>query len=388
VKQCRLFSLSDQRAADEPSTIAAMSFIRVCGPEDMPAVARLFQKTFVDRRSPPPESLSSYLGELFLHHPWYDPELASRVYVSPEGVVRGFIGVLPLRMCFRGRPIRAAVAGSLMVDRPEQHPLAGARLLRSFAGGPQELSISENANRVSESMWQKLGARTVAFESLEWLRVLRPAGVALAFAREWFAPAAVLRPLASIVDRVAQRTSGNPLAFQARPGSYEHDIDASDELLAEQIPRLAASYPVHPEWDQTSLPWVLAHARTKGRRGPICRRMVYGKNNVPIGCYVYYGRPHGVAWVLQILAQPECTEAVLDSLLTHAFRNGSVAVRGRTHPRLMNPLMRRGSMFFHRSSTVVHSADDELLRAVHSGDALVTGLAGEGWTRLIGDSFA
>jgi len=106
------------------------------------------------------------------------------------------------------------------------------------------------------------------------------------------------------------------------------------------------------------------------------------------GCYVYYGGPHGIARVLQILARPECIDAVLDSLLTNAFRNGSVAVRGGTHPRLMNALLRHGSMFFHRSSTIVHSADAELLHAIDSGDALVTGLAGEAWTRLIGDRFA
>lgn len=365
-----------------------MSLIRACGPEDMPAVAGLFQRTFLDRRRRAPESLETYLAELFLNHPWQDPEVASRVYVSPDGGVRGFIGVLPMRMYFRGRKIRAAIAGSLMVDRPEENPLAGARLLRSFANGPQELSISENANRVSEGMWQKLGARTVPLESLEWLRILRPTGAALAFARDWFAPAMLLRPLAAIIDRAAQRTSSGLFGFEPSPAGYEYDSDASDELLLQEIPRLAETYPVRPDWNSTSLQWVLGHARTKARRGALCRRMVYGKNHAPIGCYVYYGRPREIAWVLQILAVPECIDAVLESLLTNAFRNGCVAVRGRTHPRLMNSLLRRGSLFFHRCSTVVHSTDAELLHAIDSGDALVTGLAGEAWTRLIGDKFA
>jgi hypothetical protein len=365
-----------------------MSLIRACSPEDMPAVAGLFQKTFLNGRGRAPKSLESYLAELFLHHPWYDPELASRVYVSVEGAVRGFIGVLPLRMCFRGRKIRAAIAGSLMVDKPAENPLAGARLLRSFANGPQELSISENANRVSENMWLRLGGRTVPFESLEWLRILQPAGVALAFAREWFAPAALLQPLATMIDRIGQRTSGNPFEFACAPGGYDYDAEASEELLLEEIPRFAASYPVHPDWTDASLQWMLAHARAKARRGPVHRRLVYGKDHVPIGCYVFYGRPRGVAWVLQVLARPESIEAVLDSLLLSAFRNGNVAVRGRTHPRLMNALLHRGSMFFHRSSTVVHSADAELLQAINAGDALLTGLAGETWTRLIGDAFA
>ncbi len=205
-----------------------MSLIRACSPEDMPAVAGLFQKTFLNRRRSAPESLKTYLVELFLHHPWYDPELASRVYVSPEGAVRGFIGVLPLRLCFRGRKIRAAIAGSLMVDRPEENPLAGARLLRSFATGPQELSISENANRVSENMWRKLGGCPMPFESLEWLRVLRPAGAALAFAREWFAPTVLLQPVASMIDRMAQHTSRNPFRLPGGRDGYEYETDASD----------------------------------------------------------------------------------------------------------------------------------------------------------------
>ena len=269
-----------------------MSLIRACSPEDMPAVAGLFQKTFPGRRRSAPESLEAYLAGLFLHHPWYDPELASRIYVSPEGAVRGFLGVLPLRMCFRGKKIRAAIAGSLMVDRPEENPLAGARLLRSFANGPQELSISESANRVSENLWQKLGGRTLPFESLEWLRILRPAGVALAFAREWFAPAVLLQPLASMIDRVARHTGRNPFGLPGGRGGYEYDTDAGEELLLEQIPRFAESYSVRPDWNRSSLQWVLAHARAKARRGPVCR-MVYGKNHAPIGCYVYYGGPHG-----------------------------------------------------------------------------------------------
>src|ERR1700680_1449524 len=107
VKQWRLFSTSCQRGADEPFTILAMSLIRACSPEDMPAVAGLFQKTFLSRRRSAPASLEDYLAELFLHHPWYDPELASRVYVSPEGAVRGFIGVAsppPWFLSRRGAP--------------------------------------------------------------------------------------------------------------------------------------------------------------------------------------------------------------------------------------------------------------------------------------------
>jgi hypothetical protein len=365
-----------------------MDQIRAFAAEDVASVARLFQTTFVDHRRNPPASLQVRLADVFLRHPWYDSELASRVYVSPAGAVRGFIGVLPLCVAFRGKTLRAGVAGALMVERPDENPLAGARLLRSFANGPQELSISESANRRSETMWQRLGGRVLPFESMDWLRVLHPVGLALAFAAERFAPARLLRPLGSLIDRAAQRTRGNPLRLDKKPSPGAHDVEASDELLLREIPQFAASYAIRPDWDAASLQWMLAQAQTKGRRGPVFRRMVYGANEAALGCYIYYGRPSGIAWVLQILARPEYIDAVVENLLAHAFRNGCAGVRGRTHPRLMNALLRQGCMFFHRSSTVVHTADRELLDAIHSGDALLTGLAGEAWSPLVGDTFA
>ena len=125
-----------------------MTEIRPSTPQDMPAVAALFQRTFRDPRRPAPASLQSYLRELFFEHPWFDPELAPKVYVAADGKVGGFIGSLPLRLVFAGRPVRAAIAGSLMVDGPQANPLAGARLLRAFFTGPQELSVSDSASLI------------------------------------------------------------------------------------------------------------------------------------------------------------------------------------------------------------------------------------------------
>ena len=296
--------------------------------------------------------------------------------------------MLPLRLCFRGRTLRAAVAGSLMVDRAAQNPLAGARLLRSFASGPQELSITESANALSETMWRKLGARTLTFESVDWVCILKPAGAAVAWAREWFAPAALALPLAKLIDQRSQRIAANLVAPIPSLASHRRDEEASEELLAERIPLLASTYPMHPDWTTSNVRWLLAHTRNKARRGRLYRRVVYEGDGPAIGCYLYYGAPNHIGWVLQILARPGSADPVLDSLLDHAHRNGTVALRGRAHPRLMDALLRRRAIFFHRASTLVHSTQPALLEAMQSGDALVTGLAGEAWTRLIGDRFA
>jgi len=62
-------------------------------------------------------------------------------------------------------------------------------------------------------------------------------------------------------------------------------------------------------------------------------------------------------------------------------------VRGRSQARQLDALQRRHCLFFHRSATVVHSHDAELVAAIRGGEALVTGLSGDAWTRLIGDTF-
>src|SRR5262245_26321774 len=136
-----------------------MSDIRACTADDIPAVARMFQHAFRDPAAPAPRSLEAYLRELFLEHPWRDPDCASRVFVGADGRVHGFIGVLPMRMSFHGQPIRAALASSLVVDNPTENPLAGARLLRSYLTGPQDLCISETSNPLARGMWERIGGR-------------------------------------------------------------------------------------------------------------------------------------------------------------------------------------------------------------------------------------
>lgn len=366
----------------------ATAGIRACTPDDLPAVAAMFQRTFRKDGAAAPASLAPYLADVFFRHPWFDPAVASRVHVSSDGVINGFIGVLPLHMRLNDRPLRAAVAGSLMVDNPEQDPLAGARLLRSFIGGPQDLSLSESANPLSQAMWEKLGGKPVPAYSMEWVRVLRPGGTARAVLRD-HAPvtASLLAPFYGIADRVAPRIAHDLLRIDAPTRPFVRAADVGDDDLIAAIPRLAQAYALRPDWDAASLRFALAHAAPKTRYGNFFRRMVYGRGDEPIGCYLYHGRPGGLAMVLQLLARPDALGCVIDSLFAHAHAQGCVAVRGRTQPELLDALMRRRSVFLHRSSTVMHTRDAEVLAAIRSGDALLVGLAAESWTRLIGDAF-
>jgi hypothetical protein len=361
--------------------------IRPCSVTDIPAVARLFQHAFRPQADAASQALEYYLRELFFDHPWQDRELTSKVFVSPSGAVEGFIGLLPLRLSWRGKQIKAAVASSLMVANPKENPLAGARLLRSFISGPQDLSLSETSNSVAQGMWQTLGGVAVPAYSMEWLRVLRPARFTVSAMGDWARPLKVLHPIGAAVDAVLDGVGRNPLRALPTPTMADDDIDPGDAALVAYILELAASYSLRPEWDEHSLGQFLGHAATKRRHGVLVRRVVLGRHNRPLGCFLYYQRSGGVGYVLQVLARPEARDLVIDRLFDHAFRTGCIAVRGRSTADLADTLLRRQAIFLHRSSLTAHSRDPELLNAIRSDDALITGLAGESWTRLIGDTF-
>ena len=131
----------------------------------------------------------------------------------------------------------------------------------------------------------------------------------------------------------------------------------------------------------------LAHAETKERFGPIHRRVVYDRNGAPVGCYLYHGQSGGIGRVLQLLARPEAMGIALDSLLSHASELGCVGVRGRTEFDTLDPLIVRGCVLFHVSAMMVHARDKSLLAEVRNARSMLTGLAGESWTRLIGGKF-
>ncbi len=366
-----------------------MSPIRACTPADLPRVADLFQAIFRGSTSPAPASLAPYLQELFFQSPWHDPGLPSLVYTAPDGQVGGFIGVIPMPMTLQGRPVRAALSSSIMVERPKDNPLAGARLLKAFLGGPQELSFSDDSNAISAEMWRKLGAQEMPLESMEWLRVLRPAGFALSTIGERLPFAKLARPICTAVDRFATRGAGSRFRVKSLNVPRGHDVELDDRSLVEAMQRVADGYALGPAWDGESLGWLLHHAAQNRRRGELVAGVVHGRAESPLGCYLYWRRPHGVAHVLQVMCSPGAEGNVLDSLLGHALQKGCVAVRGRAHNRYIDALFSRDCIFFNRGSVLVHSANPDVMAAARSGDALLTGLAGEAWTRIAGgDVFA
>jgi hypothetical protein len=365
----------------------AMGEARSLQPSDIPGVAQLFQKTFRNARKPAPAALLDYLEEVFLNHPWQDGEQVSKVIVDGEGTVTGFIGVLPQRLLVGETVVRTSVLGSLMSSDPQRNPLVGAKLLRSALNGSHDLSISESANPLSLKMWEKSGGMTLPPFSLSWIRILKPVTLPFALLSERLPFVSAVTPLTNSLDRLVRRF-GPDFVSIVSDGPRGEGYDVGAEEFAAAIPSLSARYRIRPVWDEQILRWLLRHAATKGRFGAVMMRLVRGKGGRVVGGYIYYGKRHSVAFVLQFFAEPGAERLVVDDLLAHAMANGFSAVRGRVQPEFLDALVRQNSLLFRRSATVVHTRKEALRAALLGDSALITGLAAEAWTKLIGEDFS
>jgi hypothetical protein len=364
-----------------------LSEIRPFARADAGAVAALFQKTFRNSAAAPSEALRAHLVEVYLDHPWYDPETAARVHVNDAGRVTGFVGVFPGRFEHQGRTLRAAIAGTLMVEHPEREPLAGAKLLRSVIKGPQDITLSETTNLISQALWERLGGSVVPLVSLDWFRVFRPSSSALSVLAERYPAAAMLSPVARLGDAIASgwtRAAMSP-AEPAKPMSVNDS--PSDAEFAAAIFEFSQAVAFRPAWSAEVIQWLLRHAAEKERYGTMRRAILRDGKGGLAGCYLYHGKTGGTGRVLQVLARKGDAALVVDALFLDASGKGLAALRGRSTPELIDALLTRSTLFLHRASMAIHPTSGEAADAIRSGDALITGLAGESWTRLVGGVF-
>jgi hypothetical protein len=354
---------------------------------DIPEIAQLFQKIFRRSTSPPPPELGPYFEKIYLNNPWQDDSITSLVFKS-NGKVAGFLGVMPFSMSLKGKPIRAAIGGNFMIDPAVANALAGPRLLKKFLSGPQDLSYTDTATEQGKKMLEGLGATAIPLYSQQWLRVIRPIEFTLKMGRrnKVAAPLAILaRPVSYLIDSTLAVIPNSPFR-QEKADLQVVELSARD--LLEAIRSVSSSSALAPEYTEQTLAWLLTNAGEKMEYGPLRKIAIYTKDHKLQGWFLYYPNAGDLGHVLQVGTYPRTTQAVLSHLFTDARMHGSLALAGRLEPKYMVALSTLNCIFMHRnSSLVVHSANPDIMNALHRGDAFFTRLEGEWWTRLQGDTF-
>lgn len=165
-----------QRRSREP--------IRPFTADDIPQVADLHRRVFDipdepdDERWTPSsrllESYQTYFDEVFLNGPWKQDGIHSLVYEDDRGKIVAFLGVVPRRMLLNDEPVWMAVCTQFIVD-PKNRGLAGLQLKSAHLEGPQDLSVTDEANEATRRIWAARGGETCLPFSIHWVRPIQPA---------------------------------------------------------------------------------------------------------------------------------------------------------------------------------------------------------------------
>lgn len=350
----------------------------------------MFQRVFKRAVDPAPAALADYLRAIFISGPDRDADLPSLVCEATDGGIVGFIGVIALPMALGQTRLRAAVCCCLMVERSAGDPLAGAKLLRRYLAGPQDISVSETASDTASAMFQSARGTVLPAYSLEWLRVLNPARFAVELLAERQEALRLLAPLAVPFDALSRRRAAGSLrwtSFAGHSSVYKSVVTSAVDTstFAQLVPDFLEGYDVHPDWPPATLHRMLEDAAQKSAWGHVVRQVVSTASGAAIGAFLYHARPGGIGRVLQVLHRPGQANAVVDAMLNHGVGAGLAAMRGRTQPALLQAMLGKRIAFLHGASSVVHSRSAEHVRQFVEGRAFFNGLAGDTWTRLIGD---
>jgi hypothetical protein len=358
-----------------------MGHVRPFADTDIPSVARLHEavfKTGVRAKSAGREAYHAYFRDVFLQGPSQDPSLPSLVYAENNGNIAGFLGVMPRRVTMNRREFQAAISSQFVVDPASRVALVAVALAKAFLEGPQDLSISDEANDVARRIWEALGGTTALLHSLHWTRPLCPAQFALSLLRgrsRLRVLAAVAGPLAVAFDAVATRVPHSHL-YRTQPGVSAVD-DLTENTVLVYLPKFVRATALRVEYDELTLRWVLERARRR-RVDDEFRSAVIRNDHRIIGWYLYHVDRSGLAHVLQIAADPAGIGDVLDHLFYQAADHGAVAVTGRLDPRFLQALSDKYCVMHRRGPWVLLNARRaELLHSFESGDAVFSRLDGE-----------
>lgn len=351
-------------------------------------VARIYLRAGRGQDRHPGKSLPDYICRLHLRNPWASPDIPSLVYLE-KGKVVGALGILPGAMEFQGEPVRMAIMTVYMVDAEHRNGPAGIRLMQRAMKGPQDFFWADGASGSVSVLWTALGGHTASLYAFNWIRVLRPFGMAASGLDRIGRAGRLVKPLSGLLTFPSDwLLSRAPLSFLREPVSpYSSKLVSAEELL-NCIQELGWRETLKPSYSPDSFSWLM-------REAAMCRwgnlRMVTVSNaeGEKSGWFIYYAAPGGASFVLQIgVRRKEDFRNTLLALFRDAWQQGSVCVKGASMPPCLTTMTELHCFFRHpQNRALVHSRNAAIADALRRGEAAITRIEGSGWLRFSRESW-
>lgn len=349
--------------------------------EDIPQATDLYWHHMHRKKSAVPPAIQSCFKELYFTNPWIDRSFPPLVYENNNRKIVGFVGAFVRNMSFRGRTIRVSLGGNLIVHPEARSGLAAPRLVQAFLSGKQDLQLTDSANDRARNVEERLGCITIPALNIHWARPLlpgqyaaynlfRPAGP---FLSSWLRFAA--KPFCTLADTFAANLSASPFR-PVKSRLQGADLDA--ETLLQCMIDSRKAYALWPEYDLTSLQWLLSFIERRRAHGELRKRAVRDENQKTVGWYIYYLKRGGVGEVVQIGGDQKLTKEILDHLFQDALEQGVIALHGVIDLKRMADFSDKGCLFTCRGGwTLAYSKNQEILDVLGRGEAFLSRLDGE-----------
>ncbi|PDT83166.1 GNAT family N-acetyltransferase [Sinorhizobium sp. BJ1] len=357
---------------------------RALARSDIPAIGRLFNKVFRRRDSAAGEDLDRYMETVFFGSPFYSPEQGGVVHENGNGDIDSAILSVPMEFDVDGRRIVARLLCAFMVDG-KAAAAGAARLARGVRAARQDLCFSDSSSPVSADHCVAGGGVILPIQSLEWQRFLRPlAAVAILAGRRipMLKARLVVGALRSI-DRVLRRWSPSTRPLGA-PGCHVQAASL-DEFLRCAAPMLER-FSIRPAWSKSEFDWLVNIASMNKSLGVLQSRNVIRDDGRTIGAFLFFGKPGGMANVLNVLCEEGCEADVTAAMFACLDAEGYAVATGMAQPFLMNAISRqRWLCFRHRGYFCLVTRHADIKEAALGNDIYIGGLASESWSRLLTD---
>jgi hypothetical protein len=152
----------------------------------------------------------------------------------------------------------------------------------------------------------------------------------------------------------------------------------SPQLLIDNLCLGAQQFHLLPDHDPESLGMLFDQIGRSRSNGQLVKNFVRDARGRPVGWYIASLLPSDIYRVLGLAATPGNEELLLRHVLRMAKDLKAAVVAGRVEPWLLEVLPRR-TMMFSRVRFLIHSRNEEILDAVCSSKALLTGLQSDVW---------
>ena len=356
-----------------------MSRIRPFKYEDLSDVAKMVTNGYRGLRGRDVSIAIDSMEEIFFQNPWENEINSSLVYEDLKGNIKGFIGLSPRSMKFKGSKITLLVFHNFVVEN--ESSLVGVQMLKKLFEGSHDLIIGDATSVPLKNVWTSLGGTIGYTYSYKWTIPIHPIvnKIGIGYLRRKLNTPLLyklLKPTLLAGEELLGKLKGAPYQYN-KPDGYTKEITI--EQLSEYIQKFTTHFSLQPDYTPDNLNWLLKVAEYPDKRGKFKYIGVYDSNDELAGWFIFFPNPGGTSKVILMHSINRKESLVVDHLVFLNQEAGAINVYGQLEPPFIDTLRSRYCNIAPGPWILLHGKNPELIFDIISGKTYLSKLETNLW---------